>query len=155
MEKNEDDSIESRKSRIAPKKSDILDRIPEEHREEVLELISYQRTHIGPLPPPEILEQYNNVVPDGAERIIRMAEKQQNHRMELEKRFLISQSAQSKLGQWFGLIIGVFGLSTAAFLGYFGAEIAAAGIGGGTLVGLVSAFLAGKKSQKKEDRPEE
>ena len=34
----------------------------------------------GPLPPPEILEQYNRLVPDAAERILTMAETQAAHR---------------------------------------------------------------------------
>ena len=39
----------------------------------------------GPIPPPEILHQYREVLPDAPERILSMAEKQQNHRMDLEK----------------------------------------------------------------------
>jgi uncharacterized membrane protein len=45
--------------------------------------LSYS-VHSGPLPPPEDLAKYNMIVPDAAERILRMAEKQQAHRMELE-----------------------------------------------------------------------
>lgn len=33
----------------------------------------------GPLPPPETLKKYNDAVPDGAERIMRMAEREQKH----------------------------------------------------------------------------
>lgn len=33
----------------------------------------------GPLPAPEILKKYNESVPDGAERIFRMAERDQRH----------------------------------------------------------------------------
>jgi uncharacterized membrane protein len=33
----------------------------------------------GPLPPPETLKKYNDAVPDGAERIMRMAERDQMH----------------------------------------------------------------------------
>ena len=39
----------------------------------------------GPLPPPEILYQYNRIIPDGADRILSLVEKQQSHRMYLEK----------------------------------------------------------------------
>lgn len=34
----------------------------------------------GPLPPPRTLAQFNEVIPDGAERIMAMAEKEQAHR---------------------------------------------------------------------------
>ncbi len=40
--------------------------------------------HSGPLPPPEILENYNNILPGSAEHIIKMAETQQLHRHTLE-----------------------------------------------------------------------
>lgn len=33
----------------------------------------------GPLPPPEILKKYNEATPDGAERIFKMAEREQKH----------------------------------------------------------------------------
>jgi uncharacterized membrane protein len=42
-------------------------------------------THFsGPLPPPEILAKYNDALPNGAERIVAMAEGQMKHRQALE-----------------------------------------------------------------------
>jgi uncharacterized membrane protein len=35
----------------------------------------------GPLPPPAALEQFERVIPGGAERILRMAEQEQAHRI--------------------------------------------------------------------------
>lgn len=43
-------------------------------------LIHAQMEFSGPLPPPQILGQYDEVLPGAAERILRMAEKQQDHR---------------------------------------------------------------------------
>jgi len=43
----------------------------------------------GPLPPPEILRKFDEVVPGAAERIIKMAEDQSIHRKELEKNSLV------------------------------------------------------------------
>lgn len=48
-------------------------------------IIAARQQFSGPLPPPDMLLKYNDIVPDGAERIIVMAEKQQNHRIYLEK----------------------------------------------------------------------
>jgi len=47
-------------------------------------------TFSGPLPHPQILEKYNEVVPDAAERIIAMAENQSKHRQELETKAIES-----------------------------------------------------------------
>lgn len=38
----------------------------------------------GPLPPPEVLNGYENTLRGSADRIIRMAERQQNHHLRLE-----------------------------------------------------------------------
>src|SRR3989338_3375865 len=50
----------------------------------------------GPLPPPEVLRQFDQVVPGAAERIIKMAEQQFAHRTELEKKVIDSDIRQSK-----------------------------------------------------------
>ena len=42
----------------------------------------------GPLPPPLVLVQYNEAVPDAADRIIKMAESQSSHRQNLETKVL-------------------------------------------------------------------
>src|ERR1035438_8495401 len=52
----------------------------------------------GPLPPPGILAQYNDVCPNGAERIIAMAEKQQEHSQELE-RSVVHRSEERRVGK--------------------------------------------------------
>lgn len=43
----------------------------------------------GPLPPPRILHDYDQIVPGSAERIISLWENQVQHRQDLEKRPLI------------------------------------------------------------------
>ncbi len=64
---------------------------PDESRQSVLAMRSAM--FAGPLPPPEILQGYNDIVPGSAARLLKMAEKQQEHRMELERN-------QSRSGIW-------------------------------------------------------
>jgi uncharacterized membrane protein len=40
----------------------------------------------GPLPHPQLLGQYNEAVPDGADRIVKLTENQAQHRQSLESR---------------------------------------------------------------------
>jgi uncharacterized membrane protein len=40
----------------------------------------------GPLPPPAVLARYNDALPGGAERIVALAEKQAQHRRQMESR---------------------------------------------------------------------
>ncbi len=126
-------------------------------KEEILRSISYtliqERSHSGPLPDAETLIQYNSVIPNGADRIMKMAEKQQDHRMSMESKVIESQNKQSGLGQLFGLIIGLVGIGCGTFLAYSGETTVGGIIAGGTVVSLVSVFVIGKKRQssKSED----
>jgi uncharacterized membrane protein len=104
----------------------------------------------GPIPHPEILKGYDGVVKDGAERIFAMAEKQSNHRMQLERRVIEEELKQSRLGQLFGFIIGMLGLGLAVLLAMFGHETVASIFGTTTIIGLVTVFVLGKRAQQKD-----
>jgi uncharacterized membrane protein len=129
--------------------------LPEDERKKTYqELISVKFTQFssifsGPLPPPEILKGYNEIIPNGADRIVTMAEKQSDHRMELEKTAIKEQLKQSGRGQKYGLFIGVFGILVAGFLAYTGHDWVAGIFGTSTIVGLVAVFVLGKKKQEK------
>lgn len=97
-----------------------------------------------------MLRKYNNIVKDGAERIVTQFEEQSRHRREIEKTMVTSQITESKRGQIFAFIIGMSGLGLAfasALMGYHGFAITLAST---TIVGLVSAFIIGKKIQIKD-----
>jgi len=51
----------------------------------------------------------------------------------------------AKRGQLFALMVSVLGFGVSGFLGYVGSNVASAVIGGGTLVGIVSVFILGRK----------
>jgi len=129
----------------------ILKDLPVEKRKEIKSLILQQRTeichHQGPIPCPDDLAEYNKIIPNGADRIMQMAEKQQHHRMELENIVVKCQQKQSLRGQTFGLILGITGLLTAAFLGFTGHETIGSIIGGSTVISLVSVFVIGRTKQ--------
>ncbi len=53
----------------------------------------------GPLPPPDALEKFNTIVENGAERVFRMAELEQQHRLGQERAALESniEAAQAEI----------------------------------------------------------
>lgn len=104
----------------------------------------------GPIPHPEILKGYSEVVKDGGERIVTMAEKQSNHRMQLEDYAIKEELKQSRLGQVFGFILGLLGLGLATTLAMFGHDAIAGIFGTTTIIGLVTVFVLGKKYQQKD-----
>lgn len=70
----------------------------------------------GPLPPPDALQKFDSIVQGGAERVFRMAELEQQHRIEAERAALEANIKASRAEAWnarAGLILG-WSLSVAA-----------------------------------------
>ena len=66
----------------------------------------------GPLPPPQQLAEYEKVHPGLAERIIQMAERQQNHRHQKD----MAPDKWRARGQWLGFAIVIVALGIVAYL---------------------------------------
>lgn len=64
-------------------------------------------TFSGPIPPPELLKQYDEIIPNGANRIITMAENQSAHRIELEKIVIRGDSRRANAGLVCGFVFGL------------------------------------------------
>jgi uncharacterized membrane protein len=104
----------------------------------------------GPLPPPEQLIKYNEAVPNAAERIIAMAEKQSAHRQQLETIALREEAKRSSLGLAAAFILSVLALSASTFCIYTCHDVAGSSIFGASLASIVIAFLRGTASRRSE-----
>lgn len=100
----------------------------------------------GPLPPPELMERYEQVLPGTAERLLRMVEAEGEHRRELEAKHLQGQLAETSKGQWMAFLIGLFTIAVGAVTAaIYDKELAGALLGSGGVIGLVTVFIAGRK----------
>lgn len=99
----------------------------------------------GPLPPPEVIEKYDTIVPGSAERIITMAEKEQEHRHKSESGILKAEILLNTFGLLFGFFVAIAGICVGAYIALKGAEIAGSVIGGVPLVALVGLFVQRNK----------
>jgi uncharacterized membrane protein len=104
----------------------------------------------GPLPNPEILEKYNAIINNGAERIMIMAEKQSEHRQSLEKIVIGSDVRRQNWGVIAGFILTIFGLIASVYVIINGHDAAGVGIFGGALVTIIITFLTGSRQREKE-----
>ncbi|WP_302612356.1 DUF2335 domain-containing protein [uncultured Muribaculum sp.] len=105
----------------------------------------------GPLPHPELLIKYEEAFPGAAERIFKIAENEQGHRIKYDNDMLNGALVQAKRGQWMGFTLCIlFGLLAlaAAYLGY---PILAGVLGGGTIISLAVVFVLNREP-KREDR---
>ena len=104
----------------------------------------------GPIPPPQVLEQYGRVVTNGADRIVAMAESQQAHRQELESAVVHGNVRPQARGQ---VIAGV--LALIAIGGGIGLIAYGKGVQGliaiiATLTALSAVFITARVGQTQE-----
>jgi uncharacterized membrane protein len=138
---------------IREKAPEVLDSIPPEKRA-ALARVTIEKHEFSmrasPLPDPAELAAYNQIIPNGADRILAMAENQSSHRIKIETIAISSQQRQGFFGQICALIIALSGLGLATYAAVNGQPEFGSIIGGSTLVSIVSAFLYSKHVQKKD-----
>src|SRR5712691_11175858 len=78
---------------------------PAGQRQQRAALIAQMEQWSGPLPPPAVLEKFNQVVPGSAARILKMAEKEQQHRVSYEREGLTATTGEATRGQYLGAAI--------------------------------------------------
>ena len=121
------------------------------HSEMAVTTFEQRSLHMGPIPSPEVLAEYNEIDPTFANRILVMAEQQALHRQEMEKKIINSGTHDSLLGIIFGFLIGITALIVALILGLNGRTVESAVMGVGGIGGLTSVFIYGTRSKASED----
>ena len=108
----------------------------------------------GPVPDPGSLERYEKVLPGLAERLIKLSETEVLHRRDQEQKQLATNielarenQKEAFRGQIFGFLIGISALITASVTAILGAPGTGGVIGGTAVVGLVAAFIIGRKGR--------
>ncbi|MCW5549170.1 MAG: DUF2335 domain-containing protein [Opitutaceae bacterium] len=117
------------------------------------------QTYSGPTPPPDHIEAYQRWVPDAAERFMRIAESEIEHRRLLEVRHMKEMELtgevnrkQSGRGQWMAFVLGVIGIGGSIWLGVMGQVWPSTVIGGGSLTAIIVAFLRGSSTPPQPKR---
>ena len=102
----------------------------------------------GPIPPPAILEHYNAIIPNGAERIFIMAEKEQEHRQTIEKSIVKSDNQEAKRGMIFAFIVVILLLLGSFYLTINDYKISGLATILTTIVSISALFIYGRKKIK-------
>lgn len=110
----------------------------------------------GPIPPPEIIRGYDEVVPGAAERIISMAERQSEHRQKMEEIMIRAESRDGLLGICFAFALGLGCIIVAAIVvilvpksagAIFGSLLGITGIGT-----IIATFITGTHTNSGEKK---
>jgi uncharacterized membrane protein len=104
----------------------------------------------GPLPAPEVLFEYDQALDGTADRIIRMAEREAEHRHHVELQLVAIQARNSTLGIASGLVLGLAGVLGGVFAVVHGADGAGAGVALTALTALVGVFVTQRRTQRRE-----
>lgn len=108
-------------------------------------------TKTEPLHSPEMLEKYNEIHPDFAERVLRMAEKeqaerhkqsQQKHELEVKNQNSLYRSIMR--GQIFGLIAAFGAMGLCGYFAYLGDVKNASYASIGVVASLTAVFITGR-----------
>lgn len=132
--------------------ADELEKRPKKEQKAVMNHLKVQSSsYSGPIPPPDIIKDYENILPGSADRIISMAEKQADHRRDIEKIAVKSGSNDSRLGIICGTIVCALVIASGTFVSWItnSPYPAATSVLGG-LSSIVGVFIYGTRSNAKE-----
>lgn len=99
----------------------------------------------GPLPPPTILKQYEEIILGAANRILVMAEENANDRRRINQQIIDADIGSSSKGQTLGFILSVLFIIAAVICSFVDQPIPASFLGVGGFSSIVSIFVLGKK----------
>lgn len=130
-----------------------------ENKQENKRIIAQQISYQSPLPPPEVLQKYNQIQPGLVEKIIELTETQANHRRALEDKQLEAQvqhwerrDREAKLGQIFAFIISVCAIGGGVYVALNGYQWAGTIISALGLGSIVTAFIKGRETASKSEQ---
>jgi uncharacterized membrane protein len=102
----------------------------------------------GPLPPPNLLRQYQDIQPDFPERLLSLTEQEAAHRRDVTRKAMRLDAVETVIGQVFGLVVALAAMTMVGYLGYLGYPVASVVFGFGALSSLVAVFVWGRRGDK-------
>ncbi len=101
----------------------------------------YIEQYSGPIPPPGLLHDYEQVLPGIADRIVAMAEYEQKHRIYYETR-----------GIWMAFVLALALILLSAYVVSLGYALASVAVVGTAITSIAGAFIYSDRSRRKELR---
>lgn len=140
----EDKNLPTQEEQNAPVSiNDFIERLPKDMRGEAATIFMAmeQKSFQGPIPPPEDLRGYEEVLPGASNRIVTMAEENSKHRRSMEKTIIEGNISLSKRGQWMGFFLAIFFVLIALFLAFNGYQKLGGILITTTLIGALVIFV--------------
>ena len=110
----------------------------------VLQMAMKREQYSGPIPHPDQLNKFD---PETRKAIVSMAQKEQAHTQEMQRKGLDGAIKKDRRGQWLGFTIAVSGLAAAAYVAQTSPAIAGV-IAAIDLVSMVAVFVVPRAFEK-------
>jgi uncharacterized membrane protein len=94
----------------------------------------------GPIPPPEVLRAYNEIIENGAERIFSQFEKETHHRHRMQRRTQTFPFYDQIAGRGSALVFALACLLLSGYAIAQGAQVPATVLGGAMIIAGINAF---------------
>lgn len=117
------------------------------------ELTIVARSYIGPMPHPDHLAQYDQIVPGAAKDILEEFKANSRHSRDMDALALRATIRKDTRAQWMCLILLIFGFILIAYVTYTNHDEIAKVIAGTLLVAVIGGYLVNKFGAPKSDRP--
>jgi uncharacterized membrane protein len=159
-EQQKEKDLESEDLHHAPKEDDPSDPTSTEGETEVTQIQEIRSVRWrGPLPPPAAFREFENVIPGSADRILRMAEIEQQHHIACERLALPAKLKAHAVGQCLGGCVLLGALAVAGLAIWVRASwpvpvFIVTAIATGSVPALIQNLLR-KRASKKTDEDEE
>ncbi|MEM7046984.1 MAG: DUF2335 domain-containing protein [Pseudomonadota bacterium] len=155
MPKSKNTKLPKRKERASSTQSDDVVS-PDEiiTREDRAALLAFKRSvRIYPLPPPEELKQYNDIVRGMAERLLKDFEQEREHRHRMDNEGLRKVAPNTVLWQWQGFATMMACIVAIVIVAFLGQPYATYGIAAIAVAAVGSQFwsIARKSKSAKKD----
>lgn len=106
----------------------------------------------GPLPPPSSFEHYERVLPGAADRILKMAEQQAEHRRLCETALIQAETRSTHLGLIFAFVLGTLGIGGGIYLSLSDHSLAGLTSTIASLGALLGAFIYGRRRESEAEK---
>jgi uncharacterized membrane protein len=126
------------------------------------QVVVSQQNFSGPLPPPELLRQYQEIMPNLPEIIVQRMMAEMTHRQDIERRqmtmcegWATGDLQLQRRGQLFGFVLGFVGIAGGLGVAAFVSPAGGAVVSSISLTAIVIAFLKRRTESDKDEKDEE
>jgi uncharacterized membrane protein len=119
------------------------------------ELVFARSSFSGPMPPPDLVAQYEEILPGAASFFFAALERQTAHRHSIEARVIDANISNEKIGMWLAFSLAFLMIACGTFLIYADKDPQGLALIGGTLVTLCGVFVYSRSQERKELKEKE